>query len=123
MDCLEYALAADFTKGSPDLFVIIERLVVHQLVEPLLLVVPLDLGEDDLDRVVLGRVGRVEDGDEAKFLVGFHDFRCLVDRKVVNEEVHPILTQFFSEFSKPAHVLLGVDSFLSHLQVLYLAFG
>ena len=53
MDCLEYALTADFTKGLPYLCVIIERFVVHQLVEPLLLVVSLDLREDDLDRVVL----------------------------------------------------------------------
>ena len=36
--------------------------------------------------------------------------------------MHSIFTQFFSEHAKPAHVLFGVDSLLSHLEVFYLAF-
>ena len=54
MDCFEYELTTDLTKGPPDLFIIIERLIINQLVEPLFLVMPLDLRKDDLYGIVFG---------------------------------------------------------------------
>ena len=48
-----------------------------------------------------------------------------MNTQVVNKKVELFLvaTQFFIEFSEPTHVLFGVDSPLSHLQVLNTAVG
>ena len=116
-----YTFAVDLTKSSPDLYIINESHIVRQLVEPLLLVEALDLREDDFDGIVLWRVSRVENWHDAQLPVSLHDFGGLVDSQVVYKEVKLVLAQFFSEFSKPAYVLVGVDSFLSHLKMLYLA--
>ena len=78
MNSFFYALTADFSESFSDFCVIIERFVVHQFVESLLFVVPLYLGKDDFNRVILGRISRVKDGNNAQFRVGSHDFRRLV---------------------------------------------
>ena len=79
MDSFEYALTTNFAKSLPDFRIIIEIFIIYKFVESLLLVVPFDLRKDDLDRVILGRIGRIEYGNYSKFLVDFHDFWSLVN--------------------------------------------
>ena len=81
------------------------------------------LGEDDLDRVVLWRVGRVEYGCDVELSVDRHDLFRFVNLQVVEKEVDWLITLFLSKYPEPAYKLLVVDSLLSHLEMLYFTVG
>ena len=103
--------------GADDEVAAVESLVVDHFAEFFLAIVVLDVGEVDFDRVVLRRVGNVEDGHHVVFLHVVPDLVGPVDVEVVHEDSNLLALHGAVDALEKLQKPLGVDTPVEHEEV------